>query len=378
MRILVNALSARRGGIVTYTRNLMRSFKERDIDVLFALPQSGDFDIDVETMRLPVTDMMPLQRAAWEQLIWRRIVSREKPDILYSSANFGLLASPVPQVLLIREGGLFDPDYLANTAPGFGAGAVINRILRRRLILASARASDLILTPTDAMRDLIKLWSEDLGNRAKKNLYGTRVEHFTPLSPNQQKQSDATLRLLMVSAYYPHKQPGLVAEAVRLLNERGIKAHFTLTMDLAEISRVPAGAKDVFLLEKGVERGEITLLGRVDYQELPSLYHGHDAFVTASLSETFGHPLVEAMAAGIPVVASDTAVHREVCGDAALYFDPYTPPPLVDALTTLAEDSSVSHTLIEKGSSQSVEQYAWEAHVDRLLGHFEAVHNSRR
>ncbi len=374
MKVLVNAMSARRGGIVTYTRNLMRSFKARGINAVFALPQSGEIDEDMPTIRLPVSDMLPVTRAVWEQLVWRRIVSREKPDVLYSSANFGLLASPVPQILLIREGGLFDPDYLGNTAPSLGAQAVINRILRRRLILASARASDLILTPTDAMRELIGLWSDDLGARAQKNLYGAPLEHFKPASRTRKWKEDGVLRVLMVSAYYPHKQPGLVAEVVRLLNDHGLDAHFTITMDLSDVDDTPGGAKDSFLLRQGLERGQVTLLGRVEYGELPKLYHSHDVFVTASLSETFGHPLVEAMAAGIPVVAADTPVHREVCKEAALYYEPYTPLPLVETLRALDQSARERADLIERGFSQSIEEYAWEGHVDRLIGHFEDVY----
>lgn len=370
-------MSARRGGIVTYTRNLMRSFKARGVEAVFALPQTREIEEDMPIIRMPVSDMLPLTRAAWEQLVWRRVVSREKPDVLYSSANFGLLASPVPQILLIREGGLFDPDYLSTTAPSLGARAVINRILRRRLILASAHASDLILTPTDAMRDLISLWSEELGARAQKNLYGTRLDYFESRARLRAWREDQVLRILMVSAYYPHKQPGLIAEAVRELNERGVKTHFTITMDLSEVDATPGGAKDRFLLQKGVDRGEVTLLGRVEYDELPMLYHSHDVFVTASLSETFGHPLVEAMAAGIPVVASDTAVHREVCKDAALYFEAYTTPPLVEKLLEMDRAPGERAQLIERGTQHSVEDYAWEGHVERLLQHFENVHAKR-
>lgn len=379
MKILVNALSARRGGIITYTRNLMRSFKKRGIDAVFALQQPSILESeDVATELYPVTDMRPITRAIWEQIIWRRAVKRINPDVLYSSANFGLLAPPVPQVLLIREGGLFDPDYLGYIAPTLGAKAAFTRTLRRELILASARASEIVMTPTDAMGELLNLWAKDMKGRVETNIYGTPLDHFVHANKPRKWRGNGMLNILMVSAYYPHKQPGLIAEATRMLNERGIPTHLTVTMDLNDIAETPGGAKDVFLVEKGLARGDTTLLGHVDYDMLPTLYHKHDVFVTASLSETFGHPLVEAMAAGIPIVAAETAVHREVCKDAAAYFPPTSSDALVKVLEKLDADPALRDEMNHRASIYPKSNYSWDSHVDRLLDCFERAHSARK
>lgn len=379
MRILVNALSARRGGIITYTRNLMTSFKERGVNAVFALPNDSGIDVDVERMHLPVTDMWPVTRAVWEQTKWRAAVKKVGPDVLYSSANFGLLAPPVPQVLLIREGGLFDPHYLAEIAPSLGTDSVIGRMLRRKLILASARSSDLVLTPTDAMRDLLSLWDSNLAGRVKTNLYGTRLEHFDSDTPHPPlERSTAPLKLLIVSAYYPHKQPGLVCEAVRVLNESGFPCTLSITMDMANIVSMSGNAKDEYLIRKGIERGEVTLLGQVDYSSLPELYRENDIFVTASLSETFGHPLVEAMSSGIPIVAADTPVHREVCEDCATYFEGTSIADLARAIREVAEQTISRDDFGARMQSRARENFSWDSHVDRLLEHLESVAGPRR
>ncbi len=379
MKILVNALSARRGGIVTYTRNLMHSFKARGVDAVFALPNDSSMDVDVEHIQLPVTEMWPMTRALWEQTRWRSVVKKVAPDVLYSSANFGLLAPPVPQVLLIREGGLFDPVYLAEIAPSLGTDSVIGRILRRKLILASARHSKLVLTPTDAMRELLSLWDSDLAGRIKTNLYGTRLEHFQSDVPHPPfAKNGATLKILLVSAYYPHKQPGLVVEAVRLLNEAGVPCSLSITMDLSNVTTMTGHAKDEILIQKGVERGEVELLGQVRYSNLPALYRSHDIFVTASLSETFGHPLVEAMASGIPIVAADTPVHTEVCSDCATYFDGTSARDLAKAIQETTKKANDHGTLGQRMQSRSRDTFSWESHVDRLLENLENVARSRR
>lgn len=378
MKILINALSARRGGIITYTRNLMRSFKEREIDAIFALQQPSILEQeDAKTELFPVTDMRPLTRAIWEQTFWRKTVKRIKPDVLFSSANFGLIAPPVPQVLLIREGGLFDPDYLGNIAPALGAKAAFSRKMRRDLILASARASEVVMTPTDAMTDLLGLWADDMKSRVEKNSYGTPLDHFVAADKPRKWREDGALKILMVSAYYPHKQPGLIAEAVRMLNERGVPTKFTLTMTLQDISGTPGGAKDEFLIRKALERGDTKLLGHVDYENLPSLYHDHDLFVTASLSETFGHPLIEAMAAGILIAASDTPVHREVCKDAAVYFPSTSAKSMMESIARLDADPALRRALHDKAAIYPKNEYSWNGHVDRLLDCFERAHRMR-
>lgn len=374
MKVLINALSARRGGIVTYTRNLMRSFQTKGVDAVFALPRGSPLlDEDVETVSYPVASMSPLSRVLWEQVVWRREVRRIKPDVLYSSANFGLILCPVPQVLLVREGGLFDPIYLANIAPMLGAKKIFERILRRKLIVASAKSSDLVLTPTNATGDLLRRWSGDLSKRIRTNLYGTRLEKFQPALPRREWRQDGSLRILMVTAYYAHKQPGIISEAVRRLNEDGITAHLTLTTDIEQIEYAPGGSKDAFLLRQGLDRGEVTLLGHVDYANLPALYAKNDLFVTPSMSETFGHPLIEAMATATPVIASDISVHREVCGRSAVFFPGLSVDALVDAVKMLDRDPQCRRRMLDEASTLIKQDYSWDGHVDRLLENLETV-----
>ena len=371
MRVVVNAISARAGGIVTYTRNLAESLKNRNVEALFVI--SHDFpDLKgVETLRLWANKLPPARRVLWEQTIWRETVRRQKPDILFSSANFGLLRPPSPQVLLVREGGLFDPFYLVNVAPGFGPKAVFQRIARRWLILASARASRLVLTPTAAMRDLLINWEPRLADKVEVNLYGTKPSLFASSNRRRRWRQDGILKILYVSAYYPHKQPGLVAEAVRLMNESGFAAHLTLTMDFDQISLFGGGHRDQFLLESGVQRNEVSMLGNVPYESLAALYDDHDVFVFPSLSETFGHPLAEAMSMGIPIVASDTPVHREVCAGAASYFSPLSALSLAERFRELDADSKSREARAELGRARVENDLTWEAHVDRLLSAFE-------
>ena len=372
MKILVNALSARKGGIVTYTMNLLKAFEQRGVDVTIAAPDEFESGASASVNKMNIANYSPLRRVVWEQSTWRRFVSRHAPDILFSSANFGLLNSPVKQVLLMREGGLFDPFYLSNMSAPQGLGSAVNRYFRRHLMLMSARAADHIITPTNAMRDMISLWQPNIGPKCTVNPYGTINEAFKPRDVKRPWREDGVLRILYVSVYYPHKVPSLICQAINLLNESGIRAKATITMSLDEFAEMKGSAFDELIVKDAHERG-IIALGHFEYGDLPDLYRSHDVFVFPSVSETFGHPMAEAMSTGMPVIVSDTPVNREICGDAALYFKPFSYSGMVDSIRQYDNDQDLAARLSELGRHRAVELFGWDDHVDRLIENFEKV-----
>lgn len=376
MKVLVNALSARMGGIVTYTNNLLDAFERRGLDVLVCVPKEFITRERASVRHLDIGGYSPIRRFIWEQTAWRRIVSEIKPDVLFSSANFGLLASPVKQILLLREGGLFDPFYLSHMTATQGLAYVANRFLRRKLMLWSASNADHIITPTHAMRDSLALWQPSILEKCTVNPYGTINEMFKPSSRQRQWREGGVLRMLYVSVYYPHKVPGLICQAVDKLNASGLPAHGRITMSSNELKEMAGSTLDQILVEDSAARGNITL-GRHAYQALPDLYNSHDVFVFPSVSETFGHPMAEAMSSGMPLAVADTPVNREICGDAALYFPPFSVSGLTDALRRLDADPELRRRLGENGRARAIARFGWEDHVDRLVATFEAVASGR-
>jgi len=372
VKVLVNALSARMGGIVTYTNNLLDAFERRGIDVTVFVPNEFTTRERGAIRRLDIGGYSSARRFLWEQTSWHQIVSQIKPDILFSSANFGLLRSPAKQILLLREGGLFDPFYLANMTATQGLGYVANRFLRRKLMLWSAKRADHIITPTHAMRDSLGLWQPSILEKCTVNPYGTINDMFKPAERQRQWRDDGTLRLLYVSVYYPHKVPNLICQAVDRLNADGLASHGRITMSPAELKEMSGSTFDQILIDDAAARGAITL-GRHAYKDLPDLYNSHDVFVFPSVSETFGHPMAEAMSSGMPLAVADTPVNREICGDAALYFDPFSVSGLVAAIRTLDADPDLRRRLSENGRARAVQRFGWDDHVDRLVDTFEAV-----
>ncbi len=107
-------------------------------------------------------------------------------------------------------------------------------------------------------------------------------------------------------------------------------------------------------------------LGAVPYSRLHQVYRECNLYVAPAYAESFAHPLVEAMASGLPVVAADSLVHREICQDAALYFPRFSPEALGKRVCQIQDSAGLSKTLSERGRERS-RAFSWNKHVDQLL-----------
>jgi glycosyltransferase involved in cell wall biosynthesis len=123
-------------------------------------------------------------------------------------------------------------------------------------------------------------------------------------------------------------------------------------------ARVRAEQPDLELVLTGTFRNlppGVRTLGRVDWDELPALYRRAGALVFPSLYEGFGLPPLEAMASGCPVASSTAGSLPEVCGDAAVFFDPTSVEEMVVAVQRALEGR-----LVSKGLEHAA-RFTWEA-----------------
>ncbi|MEK9643958.1 MAG: glycosyltransferase family 1 protein [Alphaproteobacteria bacterium] len=361
----MNALSARRGGIFTYTLNLAKSIDDNEIDVCIGAPPHLASTIGPGSLTIDVSHMGPIRRLAWEQSVWRKIVKRESPDVLFSSANFALFASSVPQLLLMREGGLFNPYYLKSVFPQLGLRARMATVLRRQIMLYSVRSATRVMFPSESLRDWVADWEPSIAETGIINHYGIDLSRFTmgqdrpPLDRNR-------IKLLYVSVYYPHKDPCTLSRAVDALRDSGIGADATITMAEQEFDLWYSGRTDYEELTQSEQRGRVTL-GSVDYDNLTEIYKTSSIFCFPSLSETFGFPLVEAMACGLPIVAADTTINREICGPIALYHTPGDPESLAARIRELIDRPCLYRWLSSEGRKRVEKNFDWRQHLGNMV-----------
>jgi glycosyltransferase involved in cell wall biosynthesis len=181
------------------------------------------------------------------------------------------------------------------------------------------------------------------------------------------------VRLLFVSHYNYYRNFETLIRALPIIKHKisdlqGKKVSLALTTDIrrgAVYGGYDATAASDLIDELGV-RDDIAMLGSVDYAKLHHVYRACDLFISPSYAESFGHAPLEAMASGAPVVVSNLDVHREICGDAALYFDTFNEKDLAEKCVAVLSNHDLRAELIERGLERS-KRFSWDAHVDRLI-----------
>lgn len=120
----------------------------------------------------------------------------------------------------------------------------------------------------------------------------------------------------------------------------------------------------------GDEKRRVVRLGLVAAEAIPGLYREALALVFPSLYEGFGFPPIEAMACGCPVAASNVGAVAEVCGDAALLFDPADSEAITDAITRVTSDEGLRDSLRAAGLEHAA-GFTWAATARQHLSVYE-------
>lgn len=118
-----------------------------------------------------------------------------------------------------------------------------------------------------------------------------------------------------------------------------------------------------FVIAHRIENA-IRLIHALSESELAVAYRGASALIYTSLKEGFGIPILEAMASGTPVIASDIPAFREVAGDAAIFVDPHDPGMIADAMLRVL-DARAREDVVNLGFGQA-SKFSWESASRKL------------
>ncbi len=159
--------------------------------------------------------------------------------------------------------------------------------------------------------------------------------------------------ILCVGSLEPRKNLGTLLKAWDLVRER-------LPADLELVIAGGSGSASVFAEQPKVPiPDKVHFLGYVPEGALPALYAGAAAFVYPSLSEGFGLPPLEAMAAGTPVITSATSAIPEITADAALLIDPRSPSEIASAIERLVASPSLCDEMRSLGKLRA-QDFSWD------------------
>ena len=378
MRIFVNALGASAGGGLTYIRNTiphLASCSDVNCTVLVG-PRLCQELRAFSTVTFIERDMPArlVQRMWSEQRTVAELIVRHRADVLLSAGNFALWNSPVPQILLSRNSLYTSRDFDRDVKRRGDYRLWLDTQMKGAFAKWSVRIADCAIAPSMAFAAELEAGT---GKRVLAVHHGFDPEMFTsngsPLPDRIAKQMDScdgALRLLFVSHYNYYRNFETLIRALPLISQR-IKPRplrLILTCRLAPNANPGAYLTDstaAMVRNLGLA-AEVVELGTVPYDLLHQLYRRADIYVTAAYAESFAHPLVEAMASGVPVIASDLPVHKEICWNAALFFPRFSHGELADTVCGLVNEPELAADLIQRGLKRSAD-FSWKVHVEKIL-----------
>lgn len=303
--------------------------------------------------RSPLTPQTPpfstenrLNRILWEQTVWPWHIWRRQPDLIHGMAFALPLLTRCPAVVTIYDlSFLHYPEQFP---------ALQQRYLAAQSRWACRRARRVITISEATRQDVhtffgVPLAQIDVVYPGVDSAYAPQEE--TAVTQFKKGRGIDGRFILHVGTLQPRKNIPTLLQAFAQLEDR--------TMKLVLIGGKGWLFDEIFaqIQQLGVEE-RVLFPGYVPDAELPLWYASADLFVFPSVYEGFGMPVVEAMACGTPVVASNSSSIPEAVGKAGLLFEPHNPSELAERIVSVLQNSQLSAKMRQLGLEQA-RRFSW-------------------
>ena len=296
----------------------------------------------------------------WEQVALPRAVKRIKPDLLHCTSNTAPLHCPVPLVLTLHDIIYLEKRQSSSLSWYQEMGWHYRRLIVPRILPKCEK----IITVSQFERKRI-LEALHLPDRQLVAVYNGFNSHFhvQPKAPEIiRKYIDADNYLFFLGNTDPKKNTPRVLKAYSNYLKKSAKKLPLLIADLKEdaINRI--------LEEENITeiKGSLRFPGHIANTDLAALYGGAFAFLYPSLRESFGIPMLEAMACGTPVIAGNTSAMPEIAGEGALLADPFNVEDITNKILQLEEDEAFYQQQVDYGLKRS-RMFSWRNTATSLL-----------
>ncbi len=293
-------------------------------------------------------------RFFWTQTVLPFYILKNRYNIVFSTTQLdALIFSPVDQIVVVHDTiPLIFPNYKHKQK--FYIKYFLPKILKK--------AKSIITISENTKKDIIKYFNIN----AEKIFvipYGMKFFKNDNIDSYEfKKKNNLDKFILCVSNNLPHKNLPRLIEAFKIVAEKIIDVDLLIVGYKEKKYQLEIDKK---IKEYGLE-SRIKLLDHFKHSDLSVLYSIAYLFVFPSLYEGFGLPPLEAMACGCPVVVSNAGSLPEVCGDAAVYVDPYDPKSIAGGIIEILQNKTLRQELIKKGTEQ-VKKFSWESAVKIFL-----------
>ena len=324
-------------------------------DEFYILVGPGEDECLAESERVHIVRINVGSYPVWEQIALPLALRKIKPDLLHCTSNTAPLFCSVPLVLTLHDIIFLERQRGSNAS----LYQKLGRIYRRLVVPPVLKKCKKIITVSNFERKRI-LSSLNLPQDKVVSVYNGFSPAFRQMEAREceavrQKYITQDGFIFFLGNTDPKKNTVNTFKAYSLyLKESKIRRPL-LVADYsparAKTSAEEAQCPEILL--------NMILPGYIPNTDLPYIYNSAFAFLYTSLRESFGIPLLEAMACGTPVVSSNTSAIPEVAGNGALLVDPTDPRQIAAALLSLERDGQLLQKTRAYGLER-VKNFSWE------------------
>ena len=367
MRVLLNAVSVKEGGSITVLRKLLSAMiaDRPEIEWIAAVnPRAGTIgdDLSVKTIAPPI-DASPAHLMWWYEFGLPAAARRYDVDAIFSVTNY-LPRRPLdrPTLLLVQHAGHFSAEFerLRRQESPSWVSALLWQA-KTNWVQASVKKADVLTVQTAALADAISSATQRPRDAIRVIPHGPGwVERIA--APRRVREN-GPWRIGYVSKWSFHKSFETLLRAIQIVDASGLPTRLVLTVDptVAGYQRFLAEAQRMGIRHLVENRGLIA------GGQVAELYDSLDIFVFPSVCESFGMPMVEAMARGLPTVVAATPENREVTGGASLTFATRDAEGLAAQLMALLSDKGLLEDLSKRSLARS-EDFSWTKAARQTIG----------
>lgn len=300
----------------------------------------------------------------WEQFALAKAAEKHGCDLLHCTSNTAPIRCKIPLITIIH-----DIIYLESISLFKKGGTLYQKfgnMYRRFVVPIVARKSKIVTTVSEfecqRMRKIM-----GLGNNLVA-VYNGVGEHFRKITDQEilekakKKYNLPDNYLFFLGNTDPKKNTPNVLKAFADFNASSKIKYKLVMLDYERTALLQVlnsiGHPEII--------NDIVMTGYVPNIEMPAIINQCKVFLYPSLRESFGIPILEGMACGVPVITSNTSSMPEIAGDAASIVDPTKPSEITEAIKKILSDSSYNHMLCEKGVERA-KKFSWKVMAQNYL-----------
>lgn len=368
MNIVVQAAdldAARVDGTRVYLHELLRRFGTIAPEERFTICHKGTFNPELAPPGLPnySFEAIPGERL-WMQTGFAKRLFELRPEKVFIPLQAVPVATPAGTEIIATVHDLAFR-YFPKTFP-VAARAKLNLLLG-----VMVRKAGKIIAVSEATKlDLIKFFPDIPSSRIRVIHHGVNADIYSRVVADGEMAEvlskyglERESYVLYVGAIQPRKNLVRLVAAFEAAKRRHPEMKLVIVGEKAWLSDAI-----VARMERSPNAPDIIRTGKVPFSELPAWYQGARLFAFPSLYEGFGLPLLEAFAAGTPVLSGSISSLPEVGGDAALYADPHVDGDIAKKLLMLWEDEKLRDLLRARGRER-VKLFSWDRCAEETLSY---------